>query len=161
MRGMTSVVVLCDSRFLLILIVICYAIILGFFGFRTSVVSSRFIIMRFSSSGADPAVQCICAHPNRQTAAMRTCVRACVLLSARVRAHVTGVNELIQRLFLHVLHLLLHPGLHAQHSRSRDNDAAESHKQTHYAGRRQDTKHTPSSKRASSRGSGESSGKQQ
>ena len=31
---------------------------LGFFGFRTSVVSSRFIIMRFSSSGADPAVQC-------------------------------------------------------------------------------------------------------
>ena len=86
MRGMTSVVVLCDSRFLLILIVICYAIILGFFGFRTSVVSSRFIIMRFSSSGADPAVQCAHIPTEQQTAAMRTCARACFCQRACVRA---------------------------------------------------------------------------
>ena len=128
---------------------------LGFFGFRTSVVSSRFIIMRFSSSGADPAVQWCSARtsqPNSrllqlERARVRASVseRACVLLSARVRARVTGVDELIQRLFLHVLHLLLHPGLHAQHSRSRDNNAAESHKQTHMRrlkGDKKPNKHT-------------------
>jgi hypothetical protein len=59
---------------------------LGFFGFRTSVVSSRFIIMRFSSSGADPAVQCAHIPTEQQTAAMRTCARACFCQRACVRA---------------------------------------------------------------------------
>jgi hypothetical protein len=150
MRGMTSVVVLCHSRFLLILIVICYMR-----SFWDSSDFARLLCPAGSSSCASapvaPTLQCSALRTSQPADCCNENVRARMRASVSARAHVTGVNELIQRLFLYVLHLLLHPGLHAQHSRSHDNDAAESHKQTHYAGRRQDIKHTPSSKRASSR----------